>query len=73
MNSSQKVIHLTTTVQKRGTITLDNLPLHAGDKVEIIIYETGSALEVRYPLRGKPVQYHEPFKSVAEDDWEAFQ
>jgi len=23
-----------------------------------------------YPLRGKPVQYKDPFDSVAEDDWE---
>ncbi len=73
MSSSSKVIHLATTVQKKGTINLDNLPLHAGDKVEIIIYETGSTLEVNYPLRGKPIQYHEPFRSIAEEDWEALQ
>jgi len=25
----------------------------------------------KYPLRGKPVIYHDPFKSVATNDWEA--
>ncbi len=25
----------------------------------------------RYPLRGKPIRYVDPFESVAEDNWEA--
>jgi len=32
---------------------------------------TQSKEKNQYPLRGKPVIYHEPFKGVAEDDWEA--
>ena len=73
MSALQKVIHITTTVQKKGVITLDNLPLRVGDKVEIVIYEAGSAAETNYPLRGKPVQYHAPFDSVAKDEWDALQ
>jgi antitoxin FitA len=33
--------------------------------------DTQSKEKNKYPLRGKPVIYHEPFKGVAEDEWEA--
>lgn len=33
--------------------------------------DTKSKEKDKYPLRGKPVIYHEPFKGVAEDEWEA--
>jgi len=70
MSASPKVIHVTTTVQKKGIITLENLPLQVGERVEIVIYETSSSPESTYPLRGKPVQYDAPFDSVAETDWD---
>lgn len=62
-----------TEVSKDGSITVKDLPFHAGDKVEVIIRSHASALkkEPRYPLRGKRVRYIDPFGSVAEDDWEA--
>jgi hypothetical protein len=33
--------------------------------------DTQSKETNKYPLHGKPVIYHEPFKGVAEDEWEA--
>jgi hypothetical protein len=62
-----------TRVTRDGTLTIKGLPFRAGDKVEVIVrrhkHEEGQAK--RYPLRGKPVRYTEPFSNVAEGDWEA--
>jgi hypothetical protein len=62
-----------TTVSKDGTLTIKGLPFRAGDKVEVIVrsQEGAGKRNGRYPLRGKPVRYVDPFKGVAEDDWEA--
>jgi hypothetical protein len=61
------------TVLKNGTLTIKGLPFQAGDKVEVIVssQEQERKTNGRYPLRGKPVRYVDPFKGVAEDDWEA--
>ncbi len=60
-------------VSKDGSVTVKDLPFQAGDRVEVIIRARTCAgeKEQRYPLRGKPVRYTDPFGSVAEDDWEA--
>ena len=64
-----------TTVQQDGTLTLSNLPLHAGETVEVIILVQPSfAMDrQRYPLRGVPVQYVDPTEPVAQEDWDAAQ
>ena len=60
------------TLQQDGTLTLDGLPFHAGDTVEVIVlpkampHDNGT-----YPLRGTPVTYTAPFEPVAAEDWEA--
>ncbi len=56
-----------------GTLTLTGLPLRAGDRVEVIVrrHEANGAAAGRYPLRGKPYRYDDPFESAAEDDWDA--
>lgn len=58
-----------------GTITVKELPFHAGESVEVTIrsQDADAVSDVRYPLRGTPVQYREPFAGVAEEDWEAMQ
>lgn len=62
-----------TRVSSDGSLIIKGLPFEAGDTVEVIIRsrkyqeEPGS----RYPLRGKPIRYVDPFGSVAEEDWEA--
>jgi hypothetical protein len=61
-----------TTVQQDGTLTVENVPLRAGEAVEVIILvRTATNLRPRYPLRGLPVQYLDPSEPVAEQDWDA--
>jgi hypothetical protein len=63
-----------TTVQQDGMLTLSNLPLQAGETVEVIILIRPSALpQNRYPLLGLPITYVDPTESVAQADWEATQ
>ncbi|WP_265993290.1 hypothetical protein [Larkinella insperata] len=57
---------------------LRNLPLKKGRKVEVIILEDESedlpTNEVRFPLRGKPLRYDDPFGQATDaSDWEAAQ
>lgn len=63
------------TLTKDGTLTLSDLPFHAGDSVEIIIVPrtASSATQNGYALHGKVVQYDHPTESVAQEDWEALQ
>ena len=64
-----------TTLTQDGTLTVSNLPLRAGEAVEIIILVQSpvSVDHPRYPLRGMPIQYREPTEPVAQADWEAAQ
>ncbi len=63
------------TLTKDGTLTLSDLPFHAGDSVEIIIVSrtASSAAPNGYSLRGKVIQYDNPTEPVAQEDWEALQ
>jgi hypothetical protein len=62
-----------TTISNEGTLTIKGLPFQAGDKVEVIVcgHERKREGSERYPSRGKPIRYVDPFESVAEDDWDA--
>jgi hypothetical protein len=64
-----------TILQQDGTLTLSNLPLRAGETVEVIVLvQSPVAVErQRYPLRGMPVRYVDPTEPVAQADWEAAQ
>ena len=61
------------TLQQDGTLTLDRLPFHAGQAVEVIILPVVTKPDAAdpYPLRGVPIQYDRPCDPVAEDDWDA--
>jgi hypothetical protein len=63
------------TMEKRGTLTLKNLPFNAGEKVEVIIIprQTHEPDKERYPFWDKPITYLNPTDPVAEEDWEALQ
>ena len=67
------VHRIETTVAKDGTLTLTNLPFHAGDVVEVLILPRAQKLrgQERYPLHGTPIQYVNPTDPVAEEDWAA--
>lgn len=71
--SIRRIYRIETTVSNDRTLTIKELPFHAGDKVEVVVRsrkrEEGRG--ERYTLRGKPIRYVDPFKSVAEDDWAA--
>lgn len=59
-------------VSSGGSLTIRGLPFQAGDEVEVIVLGRKPRKEgERYPLRGMPVRYLDPFGSVAEGDWEA--
>jgi hypothetical protein len=64
--------HVTATVSDDGTITIKKLPFRAGDEVKVIVRasELQPKRGERYPLRGKPVRYADPFGSVAEENWD---
>ena len=64
-----------TTLEQDGTLTLSNLPLRAGEAVEVImlVQPPGLMRYQRYPLRGTSVHYSEPTEPVAQEDWEAAQ
>jgi len=61
-----------TTLTDDKKLLIKGLPFHAGEKVEVIVrsYKEKKEHTQRYPLRGKPFRYVDPFASVAENDWE---
>ena len=65
--------HLETVISEEGVLNVKGLPIHRGDKVEVIV-KTRTQQKNRknpYPLRGKPILYEAPFDSVAENEWDA--
>ena len=64
-----------TTLSENGTVTLHQLPFEAGESIEIIVLSRKDIATSadRYPLRGTPVQYHEPTQPIAQDAWEVNQ
>jgi hypothetical protein len=62
-----------TMISKDGTLIVEGLPFRKGDKVEVVVrsYERKGNGAERYPLRGKSIRYVAPFKSVADEDWDA--
>jgi hypothetical protein len=59
---------------QEGTLIIDQLPFHEGERVEITIRSVHEVLakpEQRYPLWGTPYRYDDPFAlAVSADDWE---
>jgi len=62
-----------TIIQHDGTLTLRDLPLQAGEKVEVIIIVQAppARTPVSYSLRGTPLTYVDPTEPVADADWES--
>jgi hypothetical protein len=60
-----------TTVERDGSVTIKGVPFQAGDQVEVIVrsQKAGEGNGKRYPLRGKPFRYTNPFDGVGEQDW----
>ena len=66
-------LHVETTCTENGVITLRDLPIHAGESVDVVVIARSSVASAqdRHSLRGEPVEYLHPFEPVAENDWEA--
>ena len=62
-----------TTLNQDGSLTLTDLPFHAGDAVEVIILPRSEKAfdQKSYPLHGTPIKYINPTDPVAEEDWAA--
>ena len=60
-----------TTLNQDGTLTLNDLPFHAGDAVEVLILPRPQkpSGRNRYPLHGTQIKYINPTDPVAEEDW----
>jgi len=59
-----------TTLAHDGTLSITGLPFRKGDTVEVIVLaQKHTFASNRYPLRGEPIHYAEPYESVAEEDW----
>lgn len=73
MSTPLQAHRIETTLTQDGTLALDSLPFQAGETVEVIVLLKSAARPpgARYPLRGTVIEYHAPFESVAESDWEA--
>ena len=67
-----EALRVKTTLQQNGTLLLNNLPLRAGQAIEVIILiqPQPQAAAERYALRGTPVTYIDPLEP-AEPGWEA--
>ena len=65
--------HIETKLTEDGKLTLNDLPFHAGDAVEVIVMSRPAKTSNvdRYPLRSKPIRYIGPTEPVADEDWEA--
>ena len=64
--------HVETTIKQGGTLTLENLPFHAGEVVEVIILArpNPASRADRYSLRGEPIRYVALTEPVAHAEWE---
>ncbi len=62
-----------TTISSDRTLKISGLPFQPGRKVEVVVRDFAADEESgdRYPLRGKPIRYVDPFRPVAASDWDA--
>ena len=69
----QQTYRVKTTVSKSGNLSIKGLPFKPGETVEVTVRrkQKKAGAKAKYPLRGKLLVYHEPLKSVGENDWEA--
>lgn len=68
-----KTFRTAAVIDPEGQLHLRGLPFESGDEVEVVLQGREKDLETpgRYPLRGLPIRYEEPFEPVAVGDWEA--
>jgi hypothetical protein len=61
-------------MEREGELTLHSLPFHSGEQVQVTVEPASSespGLD-RFPLRGTPYRYDDPFEpAVSVEDWNA--
>jgi hypothetical protein len=66
----QNTFRTKTLITKGGKLSIKGLPFHDGESVEVTVRRRKKSVRMsKYPLRGKPLVYRDPFKS-ASIDWE---
>jgi hypothetical protein len=61
-----------TVVGADGTVTVQGLPFHAGEPVEVTVTSAAPATVTgAAPLVGSVLRYDDPTGPIATDDWEA--
>ncbi|MCD4819981.1 MAG: hypothetical protein K8S23_14955 [Candidatus Cloacimonetes bacterium] len=63
-----KAYKLERTLSKNGVLSLQGLPFHSGEKVEIIILKCDEKSK-KISLKNRVIEYDKPFESVAQDNW----
>lgn len=64
----------TVKIEKEGELNLHSLPFRSGEKVQVTVESAALDLNLqnRFPLRGTPYRYDDPFgPAVSVEDWEA--
>jgi hypothetical protein len=71
MEQSKRVHEADTVIEDDGIVTLDGVPVRAGQRVHVIVLMPPEVQRAeRYPLRyRKPFRYDQPNEPVGEDDW----
>jgi hypothetical protein len=70
----QRTFRAKTLVTKGGKVSIKGLPFRVGEAVEVTVRRGKKPARVaKYPLRGKPLVYRDPFKGAAVSEWEAMQ
>ena len=61
------------TVDEHGEVRLTKLPFRPGESVDIIVqpHSAQRSGDVKFPLRGTAIEYHQPTDPVALGEWEA--
>ncbi|WP_381523282.1 hypothetical protein [Spirosoma soli] len=71
-----RAIRIHTQIDQNHELVLCNLPLSKGKNLEVIIIEEEADVKLnlndRFPLRGKPIRFDNPFGSATDvSDWDA--
>jgi hypothetical protein len=74
-NIAMQAYRVEVKIEESGLLTLSDLPLQAGEEVEVIILVQSPGVRPKnpYPLRSLPITYLNPTELVAQSDWVATQ
>lgn len=66
-----KEVKIKVIVSEDGKVIIEDIPVHTGQQVEVTL-RIDEPAPARFPLRGLPVRYIDPFLPAVDDsDWDA--